>query len=106
MNRHDGKAKLVEDFKPLYSRMPNSTLRQLMLTELAKYTGLTEGFILSRLLQEKSNVRDKNIEHRSSSINDENQEQIDDEGAGSCGSEPTVGFVADRTKMMECHFKT
>ena len=76
MNRHDGKAKLVEDFKPLYSKMPDSTLRQLMLTELAKYTGLTEGFILSRLLQEKSNVRDKNIEHRSSSINDENQSKL------------------------------
>ena len=76
MNRHDGKAKLVEDFKPLYSKLPDSTLRQLMLTELVQYTGLTEDFILSRLLQEKSNARDKNIEHRSSSINDENQGKL------------------------------
>ena len=36
MNRHDGKAKLVEDFKPLYSKLPDSTLRQLMLTELVQ----------------------------------------------------------------------
>ena len=76
MNRHDGKAKLVEDFKPLYSKLPDSTLRQLMLTELVQYTGLTEGFILSRLLQEKSNARDKNVEHRSSSIGDENQSKL------------------------------
>ena len=76
MNRHDGKAKLVEDFKPLYSKLPDSTLRQLMLTELVQYTGLTEGFILSRLLQEKSNARDKTVEHRSSSIGDENQSKL------------------------------
>ena len=98
MNRHDGKAKLVEDFKPLYSKLPDSTLRQLMLTELVQYTGLTEGFILSRLLQEKSNARDKNVEHRSSSIKRRESGQIDDEGAGSCGSKPTVGFVAAEQK--------
>ena len=76
MNRHDGKAKLVEDFKPLYSKLPDSTLRQYMLNELVNYTGLTESFLLSRLLSEESNARDKNVEHRSSSTSDENPNRL------------------------------
>ncbi len=51
MNRHDGKARLVEDFKPIYANMPDSSLRKLMLNDLTKKTGLSEQFIDSRLSQ-------------------------------------------------------
>lgn len=60
MNRHDGKARLVEDFKPIYSNMPDSSLRELMLSDLMDKTGLSERFILPRLSQttsQRSNQR-------------------------------------------------
>ena len=76
LNRHDGTAKLVKDFTPLYWKIPDPTLRQLMLADLSKYTGLSEDFLLTQMLQEKSNAIDKNVEHRSSSISDENQSKL------------------------------
>ncbi|MDE0309644.1 MAG: DNA primase [Acidiferrobacterales bacterium] len=51
MNRHDGKAKLIEDFKSIFVHMPDSSLRELMLSDLREKTGLSEHFISSRLSQ-------------------------------------------------------
>ncbi len=49
MNRHEGKANLIEDFKPIYSSMPDSSIRELMVSDLIEKTGLSESFIHSRL---------------------------------------------------------
>ena len=51
MNRHEGKANLIEDFKPIYSSMPDSSIRELMVSDLIEKTGLSESFIHSRLSQ-------------------------------------------------------
>ena len=47
--RHDGRAKLVEDFKPIFDKLPEGTLQQLMIKDMANYTGVSEDFIWSRL---------------------------------------------------------
>lgn len=54
ITRHDGKAKLVEDFKPIYAKMPESSIRELMVSDLVEKTGLGEGFIHSRLSQNQN----------------------------------------------------
>ena len=54
IRRHDGKAKLVEDFKPIFSKMPDSSIRELMVSDLVEKTGLDERFINSRFSQNQN----------------------------------------------------
>ncbi len=56
ISRHDGKAKLLEEFKPIYANLPNSSIRALMLEDLHLKTGLGVSFIRETLDKESSNV--------------------------------------------------
>ena len=69
-----------------------------MLTELVQYTGLTEGFILSRSVAREIKCKGQECRTQEQFHKRRESEQIDDEGVGSCGSKPTVGFVAAEQK--------
>ena len=61
LERFDGKAKLVEDFKPIYAKMPDSSIRELMVSDLAAKTGLRVESLHSRVSQkpqERGHQRD------------------------------------------------
>ena len=98
MNRHDGKAKLVEDFKPLYSKNARFHFASI------DVDGTCEVHRTNRELHPVTSVareiKCKGQEYRTQKQFHKRREsrQIDDEGAGSCGSEPTVGFVAAEQK--------
>ena len=49
IRRHDGKAKLVEDFAPIHAELPESLLRSMMVEEVSNLTGIKAERIEARL---------------------------------------------------------
>ncbi len=53
IRRHDGQAKLIDDFVPIYSAMPDSILRELAKKQLMKFTESSEREIDAKMQQGK-----------------------------------------------------
>ncbi len=51
LERHDGKAKLIEDFAPIYAELPESLLRGMLVEEIGSCTGVAPERIEARLNQ-------------------------------------------------------
>ena len=54
IGRHDGQAKLIDDFVPIYTAMPDSVLRELAKNQLMKYTESSERYIDEKMRRGKS----------------------------------------------------
>ncbi len=53
VKRLDGRAKFLEEFKPIYLKLPDSALRALMVQEVAGHTKLDVNYLYSRLEPEQ-----------------------------------------------------